>query len=97
MSKRVQITLVALVCFLCGVLLAPNLPFVRAADNKVKAPTWLHGFNVKSRKASEYDFNKDTKKNRHRSLQGRRERQPHLCRRDRLHRRVARQVSRIRA
>ncbi len=62
MSKRVQITLVALVCFLCGLLLAPHLPFVRASDNKVKAPTWLHGFNVRSRKASEYDFNKDTKK-----------------------------------
>jgi hypothetical protein len=62
MSKRVQIIFVALVCFLCGLLLAPHLPFVRAADNKVKAPTWLHGFNVKSRKASEYDFNKDTKK-----------------------------------
>jgi hypothetical protein len=62
MSKRVQITLIALVCFLLGLLLAPHLPFVRAADNKVKAPTWLHGFNVKSRKSSEYDFNKDTKK-----------------------------------
>ena len=62
MSKRVQITLVALVFFLSGLLLAPHLPFVRAADNKVKAPTWLHGFNVKSRKSSEYDFNKDTKK-----------------------------------
>ena len=62
MSKRVQIGLLALVCFLGGLLLAPHLPFVRAADNKVKAPTWLHGFNVKSRKASEYDFNKDTKK-----------------------------------
>jgi hypothetical protein len=63
MSKRVQITFLALVCFLCGLLAAPHLPFVHAAaDNKVKAPTWLHGFNVKSRKSSEYDFNKDTKK-----------------------------------
>ncbi|HEY7328354.1 MAG TPA: hypothetical protein VH592_11970 [Gemmataceae bacterium] len=62
MSKRVPIILLALVCFLCGLVLAPHVPFVRAADNKVKAPTWLHGFNVKSRKASEYDFNKDTKK-----------------------------------
>ncbi len=62
MSKRVQITLVALVFFLCGLLLAPHLPLGRASDNKVKAPTWLHGFNVRSRKASEYDFNKDTKK-----------------------------------
>jgi hypothetical protein len=62
MSKRVQIILLALVCFLFGLVLAPHVPFVRAADNKVKAPTWLHGFNVRSRKASEYDFNKDTKK-----------------------------------
>lgn len=65
MSKRVQITFLALVCFLGGLLLAPHLPFLRAADpdpSKVKAPTWLHGFNVKSRKSSEYDFNKDTKK-----------------------------------
>jgi hypothetical protein len=62
MSKRVPITLIALVCFLLGLSLAPHLPFVRAADNKVKAPTWLHGFNVKSRKSAEYDFNKDTKK-----------------------------------
>ncbi len=62
MSKRVPITLIALVCFLLGLLLAPHLPFGHAADNKVKAPTWLHGFNVKSRKSTEYDFNKDTKK-----------------------------------
>ena len=62
MSKRVRITFLALGCFLCGLLLAPHLPFVHAADNKVKAPTWLHGFNVKSRKFSEFDFNKDTKK-----------------------------------
>jgi hypothetical protein len=62
MSKRVQITFLALACFLLGLLLAPHLPFVRAQENKVKAPTWLHGFNVKSRKASEYDFNKETKK-----------------------------------
>ena len=62
MSKRVQITLLALVCFLGGLLLAPHLPLGRADDKKVKAPLWMHGFNVKSRKASEYDFNKDTKK-----------------------------------
>jgi len=28
MSKHVQILLVALVCFLCGLLLAPHLPQV---------------------------------------------------------------------
>ncbi len=63
MSRRVQIPLVGVACLLLGMLLAPHLPFGRAADeNKVKSPTWLHGFNVKSRKASEFDFNKDTKK-----------------------------------
>jgi hypothetical protein len=62
MSKRVQFTFVALAFFVCGLLLAPHVPFVHAADNKVKAPTWLHGFNVKSRKFNEFDFNKDTKK-----------------------------------
>ena len=62
MSKRVQITFLALACFLLGLLLAPHLPFVRAQENKVKAPTWLYGLNLKSRKASEFDFNKDTKK-----------------------------------
>ena len=63
MSKRVQIPLVGLACLLLGTFLAPHLPFVRAqGENKVKAPTWLHGFNVKSRKSDQYDFNKDTKK-----------------------------------
>ncbi|HEY7427531.1 MAG TPA: hypothetical protein VH682_25080 [Gemmataceae bacterium] len=69
MSKRVQISLVALVCFLLGLLLAPHLPFVhaaqskdRAAENKVKAPTWLYGLSLKARKFNEDDFNKDTKK-----------------------------------
>ena len=63
MSRRVQITLLSLVCFLCGLLLAPHLPFGRAADDKVKSPTWRHGFNVMSRKSTEYNFNdKETKK-----------------------------------
>jgi hypothetical protein len=62
MSKRIQIPLIALAFLLIGLLLAPHVSFGRAADNKVKAPTWMHGFNVKSRKFNEYDFNKDTKK-----------------------------------
>jgi hypothetical protein len=63
MSKRVQIPLLGLACLLLGMFLAPHLPFVRAADeNKVKAPTWLYGLNLKSRKANEFDFNKDTRK-----------------------------------
>jgi hypothetical protein len=62
MSKRVLVPFIAVVCFLLGLLLAPHLPFGHAQENKVKAPTWLHGFNLKSRKSNEYDFNKDTKK-----------------------------------
>ena len=62
MSKRVLVPFIAVVCFLLGLLLAPRLPFGLAQENKVKAPTWLHGMNVRSRKASELDFNKDTKK-----------------------------------
>jgi hypothetical protein len=62
MSKRVLIPLVGLVCFLMGLLVAPHLPVGRAQDNKVKAPLWLHGMNVKSRTSKEDDFNKDTKK-----------------------------------
>ena len=38
-------------------------PAVRSAPPTTRSSaTWLHGFNVKSRKSSEYDFNKDTKK-----------------------------------
>src|SRR4051812_45244297 len=62
MSKRVQILLVGLVCFLLGALAAPHLPFVRAQDNKVKAPDWKHGMELRVRKAGEADFTKDTKK-----------------------------------
>src|SRR4051794_8283443 len=63
MSKRVQVVLVGLVCFLAGALVAPRLPFVHAQDaNKVKPPEWLHGLEMKVRKAGEADFGKDTKK-----------------------------------
>jgi hypothetical protein len=62
MSKRVQFFLIGLVCFLIGLLLAPHLPFAQAQESKVKPPIWLHGLEVKSRKAGEQDFTKDTKK-----------------------------------
>ena len=62
MSKRVQVYVVGLVCFLLGLLLAPHLPFAQAQENKVKAPIFMHGMEVRSRKAGEADFNKDTKK-----------------------------------
>jgi hypothetical protein len=62
MSKRTQVYVTGLVCFLIGLLLAPHLPFARAQENKVKAPIFLHGMEVRSRKAGEPDFNDKTKK-----------------------------------
>jgi hypothetical protein len=62
MSKRVQFPLIGLVCFLLGLFVAERVPFLRAADEKAKAPVFLYGMNLKSRKSTEYDFNKDTKK-----------------------------------
>jgi hypothetical protein len=62
MSKRAQVYVTGLVCFLIGLLLAPHLPFARAQENKVKAPIFLHGMEVRSRKAGEPDFNDKTKK-----------------------------------
>jgi hypothetical protein len=62
MSKRVQSLLVAVVCFLLGLLVAPHLPFVVAQESKAKAPEWRHGMELRVRKAGEPDFNKDTKK-----------------------------------
>lgn len=62
MSKRALVSVVALVCFLLGLLLAPHLPFGLAQESKVKAPLWLHGMNLKARNSMQDDFNKDTKK-----------------------------------
>jgi hypothetical protein len=62
MSKRVQITLVGVTCFLLGALVVPRLPFVAAQESKAKAPEWKHGMELRVRKAGEADFNKDTKK-----------------------------------
>jgi uncharacterized membrane protein len=62
MSKRIQMVLIGMVCFLSGLLLMPHLPFGHAQENKAKAPEWLHGMELRVRKAGEADFNKDTKK-----------------------------------
>jgi hypothetical protein len=62
MSKRVQITLLALVCFLLGCLVTQNLPFAQAQEKQVKKPQWLHGLSVKVRAAAEEDFSDKTKK-----------------------------------
>ncbi len=60
MSKRTQVFLVGLVCFLLGCLVTQQLPFVRAQD--AKPPKWQHGLEFRVRKAGEADFTKDTKK-----------------------------------
>jgi len=62
MSKRLQIYVIGLVCFLLGLLLAPHLPFASAQDNKAKAPIFLHGMEVRSRKAGEANFDDKTQK-----------------------------------
>ena len=62
MGKRLQITLVGVVCFVLGALLVPRLPFVRAQDTKAKAPEWKHGMELRVRKAGEADFNATTQK-----------------------------------
>ena len=62
MSKRVQMTLVGMVCFLSGLLLMPHLPFGHAQENKAKAPLWQHGMELMVRKAGEPNFNEHTKK-----------------------------------
>jgi hypothetical protein len=61
MSKRLQLLLVGLLCFLVGAAVM-HLPFVRAQDAKAKAPEWRHGMELRVRKAGEPDFNPATKK-----------------------------------
>ena len=54
MSKRVQLTIVGLVCFILGA--AAAFPVVYAQDNKAKPPEWKHGMELRVRKAGEADF-----------------------------------------
>jgi hypothetical protein len=61
MSKRVQIGLVGLVCFLLGSLFAQQLPFVNAQEVDTKKPKWYHGLDLKARKGGETEW-KDAKK-----------------------------------
>jgi hypothetical protein len=62
MSKRIQVLLVGLVCFLLGALVVPRLPYVRGQEEKAKTPLWKHGMELRVRKAGEADFNDKTKK-----------------------------------
>ena len=61
MSKR-AIGLIGVVTFLAGWVIGQTVPFVEAQATKAKAPTWLYGMNVKSRKFDETDFTDKTKK-----------------------------------
>jgi len=60
MSKRIQLAIVGLVCFVLGAAVA--FPLVQAQEPKAKPPEWKHGMELRVRKAGEADFNKDTKK-----------------------------------
>jgi len=60
MSKRVQIGLIGLVCFLLGCLVTSQLPLVRAQEAP-KEPKFLHGLDLKVRKGGNTDFDKAAK------------------------------------
>jgi hypothetical protein len=62
MTKRSAVGLVALVCFLIGVIVGGQMPFAYSQGAKTKDPSWLYGLNLKARKSNEDDFTKDTKK-----------------------------------
>ena len=62
MNNRTGIGLVALVCFVLGMVVGGQVPFVYAQAGKTKDPSWLYGLNLKARKSTEEDFTKDTKK-----------------------------------
>jgi len=62
MSKRWQIFLVGVVCFLLGSLVVQHLPFVQAQTVESKNPQWMHGLEFKVRKAGEKDFTDKTNK-----------------------------------
>ena len=64
MSRRVQLSLIGVVCFLLGALVAPQLPFAHALQQDTKSPKWLHGLDLRVRKAghANFDDSKDTLK-----------------------------------
>ena len=66
MSKRIQVAVLGLVCFVVGLFAAQSLPSVYSQDkakaSAVKPPQWQHGLDLRVRKAGDPDFNKETKK-----------------------------------
>jgi len=61
MSKKSKY-LVATAAFLCGFVVCELGRDYVYAQGESKAPKWSHGMLLRSRKADEPDFNKDTKK-----------------------------------
>ena len=62
MSKRKTIGLIALICFLLGIIIGGQVPYVYGQAAKAKDPSWLYGLNLKARKSDENDFTDKTKK-----------------------------------
>ena len=52
MSKRVQLLLIGLICFAGGWLAALQMPFAHAQGTK--APSWLHGLELRVRDYHEH-------------------------------------------
>jgi hypothetical protein len=61
MSKRTQLLLVGLFCFLLGAVVM-HLPFAAAQEKQIKVPEWSHSFAVKVRNGTETDFATGTKR-----------------------------------
>lgn len=61
MSKKSKY-LVAMAAFFCGFVICELGREHVYAQAESKAPKWSHGMLLRSRKADEADFNKDTKK-----------------------------------
>ncbi len=61
MSKRTQLLLVGLLCFLVGAL-TMRLPFVGAQEAKVKTPDWRYGLSLKVRRGDEPEFGSASKR-----------------------------------
>jgi hypothetical protein len=61
MSKRTQVGLIGLICFLCGWIVAQHMPSVYAQAD-TKGPKWLHGLDLRVRKGGTPDFDSKTPK-----------------------------------
>ena len=62
MTARARNWLVAVICFLAGALAVQTFSSLRAQQPEPKKPAWLHGMNLKARKANEGNFDDKTQK-----------------------------------